>query len=67
MLVAIPRKVYIVTQTDEYDNSSGGIEGVYATLALAEAAVAEAEALLVEDEMEDAYTYDIETSFLIEE
>lgn len=60
------KKVFIVVQNSEHEGFTG-IEGVYASFTLAEAAIAEAEARLVEDEMEESYYYDIETSFLIEE
>jgi hypothetical protein len=59
-------QVFVVVQSDPYDGTSN-VEGVYATRELAEAYVFSCEEELAKDEMEGAYQYVIEASFLITE
>jgi len=60
------KEVFVVTQYDTNDRNKW-VEGVFASIELAQAYVATQEEELAEDGMEESYEFDIEKTFLIEE
>jgi hypothetical protein len=60
------RKVFVVIQSDPHEGNQW-VEGVFATVELAQAYITTQETELAENDMEGSYEFDIKTSFLVEE
>jgi hypothetical protein len=60
------KEVFVVTQYDTNDRNKW-VEGVFASIELAQAYVVTQEEELAEDGMEESYEFDIEKTFLVEE